>query len=134
MKRIMYSALILVLTTITVIGQIPDRKGYVGVSLGPAFILSKKYPHAEPGAGLNLGLINFSYRIKDRVGICLDWTGGAFSFNSQLYTDRSGSWEFVPLKCAINYGAITLGPMYSLKTSEHSSLDIKAKFGRFYSG
>jgi hypothetical protein len=99
------------------VGQTPQPRLHVGVSIGSSRILNMP----ETGTGLNINLLNAGYSISKGFGITAKWMGAAHA----PFTTGT-------LKREINYGALMFGPIYSLKVSEAFTLDLKGLAGVFY--
>lgn len=95
-----------------------DKRGFIGLNIGTSYILNKQPKDA--GVGANVNLLNFGYQIKNGFGISLKWMGGA-----HIYKTLNSQNE-------IGYGAILVGPMYSVVLSESVKLDCKIQSGIFW--
>ena len=72
--------------------------------------------------GLTINFIDAGYTIWRNWGVSFKWQGGAHIYKNQ-HEEFSGF-----------FGAIMIGPMYSLNLTEKMSLDFKARVGRMYLG
>ena len=128
------TTMLLFICIVSIKAQDRDKRGYVGISLGPSFLAGYD-GSIDPGTGLTIGLLNFSYRIVDRFGISLVWSGGAHIWKADMpYFDGNGNPITVPMDYTLSYGTLMIGPMYSIKLSDDSSLEIKPRFGTFGMG
>lgn len=94
------------------------KTGFIGLNIGTSYILNKQ--PKDVGVGANLNLINFGYEIKNGFGVTLKWMGSAHSYKT-LDSENE-----------IGYGAILVGPMYSVAVSENIKLDFKIQPGLFW--
>ena len=72
--------------------------------------------------GLTINFIDAGYVIWRHWGVSFKWQGGAHIYKSRYEEFRVG------------FGAIMIGPMYSINLNEKMSLDFKARAGRMYLG
>lgn len=112
------------------------KKGYFGISLGPSFYTgstlgnifqnqgvpnSSTDPTISQGqVGFNINMIDAGYTITDNWGVVFKLQGGT-------HVDRS---DGKVLKST--FGAVLLGPMYSIQIHDDLVLDLKIKGGRFF--
>lgn len=96
-------------------GQENEKRAYIGVNLGTSLLLNSN--DSKGITGLNLNLINAGYSFKNNFGITLKWMGASHSFEQDNQ---------------IGYGAILIGPMYSVPLSERTYLDLKLASGLFW--
>jgi hypothetical protein len=105
------------------------NNGYIGVGLGPSFLLGNN--NVKAGTGLNLHLLNAGYVIGKGFGVTGTWAGGAHLFDSEVTVYGHGN-PSIPAKNELSYGVLMIGPMYTLNLTDVSSLDFKAKLGSLY--
>jgi hypothetical protein len=107
------------------------NNGYIGVGLGPSFLLGNN--NIKAGTGLNLTLLNAGYVLGKGFGITGTWAGGAHVFDSEVTVyDYRGTTHTIPAQAELSYGVLMIGPMYTLNLTDDSSLDFKAKLGSLY--
>jgi hypothetical protein len=58
------------------------NNGYIGVGLGPSFLLGNN--DVKAGTGLTLNLLNVGYVIGKGFGVTGTWAGGAHAFDSEV--------------------------------------------------
>lgn len=115
MKFINTSLLILFLC-IKIQAQVDSEKnGYIGVSIGSSYLLNGTYKDGRLGA--NISLVNLGYSFRNKLGITLKWMGAAHAITDDF---------------EVGYGAVMIGPMYSLKISKNFLLDVKVQGGLFW--
>lgn len=112
--------------------QQPERRGYVGVGIGPTFLVNDVY--SKPGTGLTLQLIHASYLIKNGWGVNLVWAGGAHIFDRKLYMWDGQNATEIPVEVTANYGILMAGPVYRIWVGETLSVECNARAGRFFAG
>ncbi len=110
--------------------QNPERRGYVGVGLGPSFLMGYSEGSISAGTGLNLNLLNFGYIFGKGLGVNATWVGGAHIIKNN--TNMAGNNIIFINRTEISYGMLMVGPMYSLNISERSTIDFKARAGIYY--
>lgn len=112
------------------------KKGYFGISLGPSIhtggnvrfvnanpgiIPGSNDPEVGPGSvGVNFSIIDAGYTIDRNWGLALKLQGGFFTNIADRKVLKS------------NYGAILLGPMYTIELKDNLVIDLKVKGGRFF--
>jgi hypothetical protein len=106
------------------------NNGFVGIGLGPSFLSGNN--HVKAGTGLNLTLLNAGYVWEKGFGITGVWTGGAHIFDTEATVNHHGTTSTLPAQVEMSYGALMIGPMYTLYLSANSSLDLKARVGSLY--
>ena len=122
MKKIMITFLA-VLWCSNIMAQNNDRKGYIGLMLGPSFPYdnfssqSNIYDDGYAKTGLNINLLTFGYKIFNHLGITGSWLGIANPIDRM---GNEGMWSV---------GALMAGPMYSIRVNEIFDLDIKGMYG-----
>ncbi|WP_423128447.1 outer membrane beta-barrel protein [Gaoshiqia sp. Z1-71] len=114
--------LVLIALSVGLFGQGTERKGYIGLSLGPAFPVGDfAGKSVDEGGfakiGLNLCLVNFGYKFGENFGIAGLWSGSAHNFD--MY-GIDGDWA---------YGSLMAGPMMSMPLSGRVDLDLKWMVG-----
>jgi len=87
----------------------------VGVNLGTSYLLNCR--GCESAVGLSLNLLNAGYVFKSNFGVNLKWMGAGHAVS----TDRQ-----------VGYGAILIGPMYSVPVGDRTYLDLKLASGLFW--
>jgi hypothetical protein len=104
--------------------QSSDRKGFIGISLGPSFpvgnFADNTLSNADAGFvewGINFNPINFGYIFGQYVGISASWFGAAYS------ADING------VDAIWSYGGLMGGPMLSIPVNEKFDLDLKGMVG-----
>ena len=88
------------------------RKGYIGISMGPAFPIGDIKNDMISG-GMHLNLVNFGYLFSEHIGISATWFGSSF-------VSKENS------KNAIGLGGIMVGPLFS-KSISNNQLEIDFK-------
>jgi hypothetical protein len=83
MKKALLSLLFLFVTVISFFAQelsLPEPKGFIGISLGPAFAVGDYGDNSSSNdksgyakGGFHFNLVNFGYRFTDNLGICGLW-------------------------------------------------------------
>ena len=131
MYRIFKAALVLFIASyIPLKAQDHRNNGYLGVGLGPSFLLGNN--NIKAGTGLNLNLLNVGYVLGKGFGVTGTWVGGAHAFDSEATVYEQGTTYTLPAKAELSYGVLMIGPMYTLNLTDNSSLDFKARLGRLY--
>jgi len=115
--------------------QQPEKKGYIGISIGPAFPLQQRYDsynisisgnqikyNPNTPVGLNLTLIDLGYRFGENWGIAFSW------FGTGHYRSHSSGAD--KIETTTSMGGLLIGPMYSIPVKEEMYLDLKLKAGR----
>jgi len=120
-KRLVIIFFVLVLS-INLKGQDFERKGYIGIMLGPSFpygefASNETYYDGYAETGMNINLLTFGYKIWNNFGITGSWFGIA---NPIDFYGIDGMW---------GVGAIMAGPLYSIPIKERFDLDLKGMFG-----
>jgi hypothetical protein len=129
MYRLLSYAIVLIFIffCIQTSAQERDKKGYVSLNAGPTFKLSgNQHP-----SGLQLH-VELGYEIWNGLGVVGTWTGGAYAFQDQYYFFNGSQWTPVPVNVQLGYGMLMVGPMYVVRFDKRSSLDIKARLGRYF--
>ena len=121
MKKLVIVLLILLLN-MSAIGQENERKGYIGMMIGPSFPYDNfankgQFYDGYAETGLNISLINFGYKIWRNIGITAGWFGIA---NPIDHFGTDGMWAA---------GALMTGPLISFPIKDKLDLDIKGMFG-----
>jgi len=107
--------IVTLLAFFSVKGQGKEKSGYIGVNLGTSYLLNSN--ESEGIVGANLNLINVGYSFQNKVGITLKWMGAAHIISEDN---------------EVGYGAILIGPMYSIPISDRTYLDLKFASGLFW--
>lgn len=124
-------ALVLLLALHTTLKAQNDRNnGFIGVGLGPSLLIGNS--NLKAGTGLNLNLLHVGYVWGKGFGVTGTWVGGAHMFDSEATVHDQGNSHKVPAQVEISYGALMLGPMYTLHITNNSSMDFKARIGSLY--
>ena len=123
MKKALF-LLVLIILSVSLSGQDTERKGFIGLSLGPAFpvgdFADNSLTNGDAGyakIGLNLCLVNFGYKFGENFGIAALWSGSAHNFD---IAGIDGTWA---------YGSLMAGPMMSMPVSERLDFDLKWMIG-----
>jgi hypothetical protein len=117
---------------LTLQAQDNRNNGFIGVGLGPSFLVGNS--SLKAGTGLTLNLLNGGYVFGKGFGITGVWAGGAHAFDGETTVYTRGGTYTVPTKVELNYGVLMIGPMYTLNMTDDSSLDFKARIGSLYTG
>src|SRR5690606_8675053 len=114
--------LLLVLTSVTlhITAQEQRRKGYIGISIGPAIPMGEFKEEGSANTGVNLSLINFGYLFNNRVGIAANWFGGAHTVDVSQYGLANGMWS---------YGGLLAGPLVSTPIGSKVDFDARVQIG-----
>jgi hypothetical protein len=123
MKRLVLILTVIFLST-SLLAQTSDRRGFIGMSLGPSIPVgdfASKYSSNAGGAnvGVNLSLANFGYMFANNFGVTALWFGAAHKVD----TNGSGydaTWS---------YGGLLGGVLYSMPISDQLNFDLKAMVG-----
>lgn len=83
--------------------QTDIRKGYVGITLGPAFPTGDVEGSMVSGAQMTL--VNFGYLLSPHIGIAAKWFGNAFVSNEDS-------------NIGIGVGGLVTGPLFSFATTD----------------
>lgn len=105
-----------------------EKMGWIGINVGTSIMLNKQ--PENPGLGANLNLINFGYEIENGFGVACKWMGSAHIYNSKMIDLSSGAT--FETSNQIDYGAILIGPMYSIRASETFIVDCRIQSGLFW--
>ena len=122
---------------LTITGFTQDRKGYIGISLGPSFPVGDYAATSGEDAGyadrgLNMSLVNFCYKFNENIGITASWHGIANPVDAQKMaediwsTDPSLSWELETTSWSL--GGLSGGILISFP-SNNLDFDLKALIG-----
>lgn len=91
-----------------------DRKGYIGIALGPAFKAGD-----FKGNGAQLNLVNFGYLFSKHIGMSGTWAGVAFETDNVNSRNNTVCW-----------GGILLGPMFSCASpNKKFDFDLRLQIG-----
>ncbi|MFZ4547483.1 MAG: hypothetical protein ACOYN4_08615 [Bacteroidales bacterium] len=122
--KIFLLTIALVINVVSTSAQLPAKKGYIAIPVGPAFpvgdFADKSISNPMAGAALNgycNSLINFGYRFGKRIGV-----SAAFFYGEHFISDRGESdwWQVV---------GITVGPQYTFFLGKKFETDLKARLG-----
>lgn len=102
------------------LAQVPQRNGYIGISIGPSFPIGEFKDEAFANTGVNLSLINFGYLFNGRFGIAANWFGGAHVIDASAFGISDGMWS---------YGGLLAGPLISNRIGDRVDLDVKLQIG-----
>lgn len=121
MKKIAF-VVFFALLSMSTMGQDGERKGYIGMMIGPSFPYgsfagSEQYSDGFAKTGVNISLLNFGYKLWGNVGITAGWFGIANPID-EMSVD--GMWSA---------GALMAGPLFSVPLSDKFDLDFKGMFG-----
>lgn len=110
------------LLAIHVMSQDSERKGYLGIMLGPSFPYdgyssSGNFYDGYAQTGVNINLLTFGYELWNGLGITASWSGIA---NPTDYFGTNGTNAV---------GNLMVGPMYAFNLSERFKLDLRAMVG-----
>jgi hypothetical protein len=97
-----------------------ERKGYIGISLGPSFPMGD----FKNGAltGLQISLINFGYLFTKNIGVTANWFGSAYDISTEGVLDNA-TWSI---------GGLTFGPLISFSVNDVFEFDIRPTVGFIY--
>lgn len=120
MKTLFLSLAFIVLSCI-LMAQTSERRGYIGLSMGPAFPLVDAYTSAPidvvARTGTTLIVVNFGYCIGRNYGI----TGSSMGVKFRVDVGDS----FIK----VTYGGLMGGPFFTYALSERIDFDVKAMIG-----
>ena len=107
-----------------VFAQSSDRKGFIGISLGPSFSVGDFADNLRSNAnavfaewGINFNPINFGYIFGQYIGISASWFGAAYSA------------DIIGVDAIWSYGGLMGGPMLSIPVNEKLNFDLKGMVG-----
>lgn len=113
--------------------QFTERRGYIGIGIGPSFLMGYELANEKAKAGLNLALLDFGYVFAKGFGISASWTGGAHNFDPGNVTITIDNNTLTgKIEGTVSYGTLMVGPLYSLKLSDRSFINLKARCGMLY--
>jgi hypothetical protein len=123
MKRLVLILSVIFIST-SLFAQTSDRRGFVGMTLGPSIPVgdfASKYSSDAGGAnvGLNISLLNFGYTFGKNFGVTALWFGAAHK------VDTNGSG----LDATWSYGGLMGGGLYTMPISNQLNFDLKAMVG-----
>ena len=114
--------------------QVSERRGYIGIGIGPSFLMDYDLGGEKAETGLNIALLDFGYVFAKGFGISASWTGGAHNFDPGVITFTTNNATLTgKIEGMVSYGALMVGPLYSLKLTNNSFINFKARCGMFYS-
>lgn len=120
MKQNFTLLLLCTLLSLPSMAQEPQRKGYIGISIGPSFPIGEFKEEAFANTGANLSLINFGYLFNGRFGIAANWFGGAHVIDGSPFGISDGMWS---------YGGLLAGPLVSSRIGNHADFDARLQIG-----
>src|SRR5688572_20110660 len=123
---------ILALSVFALKAQLSERRGCIGIGIGPSFLIGYDLGGEKAKAGLNITLANFSYVFPKGFGVTSIWTGGTHPFESKISLETQGGTVSGQFEGTVSYATIMIGPMYSLRLSDNASIDFKVRAGGFY--
>ena len=88
------------------------RRGYIGITVGPAFPLGDVSNDAVSG-GVHFNIVNFGYLFTEHIGIAATWFGTSFSSK-------------IDNKTSIGLGGVMAGPLFST-TSQNRKFEYDFK-------
>lgn len=114
----------LVVLSATVFAQSSDRKGFIGIALGPAIPIGdfadNSLSNDNAGFaknGFNFSPVNFGYKFGQYLGISASWFGASYSVD---VSEVDALWS---------YGGLMAGPMLSFPINEKLDFDLKGMIG-----
>ncbi len=123
--------------------ELSDKRGYIGLSLGPALpigsLASKDVANNDAGfakSGLQISLIDFYFLFSKNFGIAANWSGIAFPIDDVQLGTRAGRIlgdQVTVTSDPIAMGIFGFGPLYSRLINDETRLDVRLLFG-WYSG
>jgi len=129
--RIISVTLVLLLAcNVSLNAQDQRNNGFIGVGLGPSFLIGNN--NVKAGTGLNLTLLNAGYAWGKGFGITGVWAGGAHIFDAETTVYNQGTIYTLPAHVELSYGVLMIGPMYTLNMTDDSALDFKVRLGSLY--
>lgn len=120
MKKTTTLLLGLILSLSVAFAQDGNRKGFIGLSLGPSIPLGDFKEDGMANTGLNLTLVNFGYLFSENIGIAGSWFGAAHNIDVSSLGLYDGMWS---------YGGLMAGPLFSTPISEKVDFDLKGLIG-----
>ncbi|MEO1022412.1 MAG: outer membrane beta-barrel protein [Bacteroidota bacterium] len=126
MKHVILTAFLISLTTSVFAQEAPEKKGFITISIGPAFPIGDfaSTSTADPTSGfadtgVHINLINFGYLFSENVGITALLSGSAHPFAVQTVNDPLWS-----------YGNLMVGPLLSFPSKKRDmNFDLRVMFG-----
>ncbi|KAA6431122.1 hypothetical protein ACD591_13540 [Rufibacter glacialis] len=113
--------------------QFTPKSGYIGIGLGPSYLVGGNKIYQGSGTGLNVTLLNAGYTFYKGFGVNANWSGAAFVYDTEnQHNDTQGNFHSDKSHHEVSLGTLMVGPMYALDLSETSRLDFKGRLGRFY--
>lgn len=134
MKKIVFTLLVMMLS-IAAGAQIEDRRGYIGITLGPAIPMGdfadNSYDNEDAGfakTGVNFNLVHFGYKFSQNFGIAATWFGAAHEVDVSAFEEPgidnnsidAGSWS---------YGGLFAGLLVSIPAGEKLFIEFKPMVG-----
>lgn len=110
--------------------DIQQRKGYIGLSLGPSFATGDL---SDLPVGLILNLVDFGYLFTDNIGIAAKWFGTAHAESGATFGVgglMAGLLASTPISEKINFeGKALIGPGVFVASYDGESETSEAYFG-----
>lgn len=97
------------------------RRGYIGMSAGPAFPVGDFAKANNGGAdvGFNFCVLNFGYLFNDYFGITATFFGGEHGF------EYRGDDDYAPW----SFGGVSVGPLISFPVTRRFEIDLRPMLG-----
>src|SRR6218665_1263033 len=97
------------------------RKGYIGMSVGPAFPVGDFAKASNGGAdvGFNFCVLNFGYLFNEHFGIAGTFFGGEHGF------EYRGDDDYTPW----SFGGVAVGPLISFPVTSRFEIDLRPMLG-----
>lgn len=118
----------LVILSANLFAQSSNRKGFIGITLGPSIPIGdfadNSLSNDNAGfakTGFNINVINFGYKFGQNFGITGSWFGAEHSVDAGGVDDM------------LSYGGLMGGPMLSFPVNEKLDFDLKGMIGFFSS-
>lgn len=119
-KIVLFFALALLALSVSAQWGSQERKGYIGLSVGPSIPIGAFGSSTGEGGlaktGVQLNLVNLGYLFSEHVGIAGSWFGTANPFD----IDGFDPWI---------YGGLMVGPLVSFPVGEKVDWDLRPMVG-----
>jgi len=126
MKKVLFTALVMIIS-IVANAQMEDRRGYIGVTLGPAIPLGDfgdtNLDNEDAGlakTGINFNLVHFGYKFSKNFGVAASWFGAAHEVDFSANEVDAATWS---------YGGLFAGVLVSIPASEKLFFEFKPMLG-----
>jgi hypothetical protein len=134
MKKVLFTVLVMIIS-IVANAQMEDRRGYIGVTLGPAIPLGDfgdtNLDNEDAGlakTGINFNLVHFGYKFSQNFGIAASWFGAAHEVDISGIDEvefsaneiDAGTWS---------YGGLFAGVLVSIPAGEKLFFEFKPMVG-----